>query len=549
MLSARPAAFVLALSVAAAAKAQAPTITMALPSAAAPGRAVDLTIRGSNLANPLSMWTSFPADVSFPADREQSASRATCRVTARPDAQVAVHALRFVTRGGVSGLHFLMVDDLPSVAEGGGNNSAKSAQSISAPVAVDGACESGVSDYYRVAAKKGQRVSVEVVAARLGSQLDPVVRLLDAAGRELAWCDDAPGAGPDCRFAHTVAADGDYVIELRDANYAGGADYRYRLRVGDFPLATVPFPLAAKRGTAAMFTFVGPDCAGILPVTLAVPEPGGALPLGVRYARADHRGGSGFVAAALAERDESVESEPNDTPLAASHLIVPSAVSGRLESAGERDVYQFPAKKNQRLVFRARTRSLGSPCDVLLQAYRPDGSKLAESKVEGATEGTLDATFPEDGTYRLVVEDIARAGGPDLAYRVEVEPYRPGYSLSVETDTVQAKPGGTFELKVTCTRRDYTSSVSLSLAGLRAESLEGATIGVGKNETTLKVKLPPDLKPGSLVHFGVVGTARFGDAEIVTPASTLPALRKQFPRLLYPPELTDGMLALGVREP
>ena len=171
----------------------------------------------------------------------------------------------------------------------------------------------------------------------------------------------------------------------------------------------------------------------------------------------------------------------------------------------------------------------------------------AESKVEGAAEPTLDVTAPEDGTYLLRVEELARAGGPALAYRVEAERYRPGFSLSVDTDKVDAKPGGEFEIKVTCARRDYAGAVTLSLEGLTPGRLDGATIAAGKPDTTLKVKLPPDLTPGTLIPFKIVGTANMNGAEFRAAASTAPALRKLFPRMLYPPEELDGTIALGVR--
>ena len=536
------------LCLSAKAAAQVPTIANILPCAAAPGRAVDVTVSGSNLDALAGAWTSFPARVSFPADQEQTSARATCRITAAPDVQVGIHALRVATRNGVSGLRLFMVDDLATVAATQGNGSTAAAQVLSPPVAVEGACDAGGSDFYKFHAGNGQRVAIEVVAARLGSQLDPVVRLLDGSGRELVWCDDSPGAGSDCRFARTFDADGDYVIELRDAGYGGGADYRYRLRVGDFPLANTSFPLGGKRGTAGMFSFVGPDCDGATPVTLIIPDVGGSVALGMKWAGA-RDGGSGFVSAAVGGLDESVESEPNDTPLAATRIAAPSAVSARLHSPNDRDFYELALAKGQRLLFRARTRSLGSPCDVLLQLYKADGSKLAESKVEGATEGTLDATVPSDGVYRLGVEEITRAGGPGLAYRLEVEPYRPGFSLGVETDTVQAKPGGTFEIKVSCVRRDYAGPISLEVQGFAAEVVEGATIAGGKNDTTLKVKTPAGLTPGTVVNFRITGTAKVGQAEYTATAGTMPALRKQFPRLLYPPEITDGIIALGVQRP
>ena len=61
-----------------------------------------------------------------------------------------------------------------------------------------------------------------------GENWGRLVRVLDSDGRELVYCDDAPGAGSDCRFSHTFAAAGAYLIEIRDVNYEGGVEYRYR---------------------------------------------------------------------------------------------------------------------------------------------------------------------------------------------------------------------------------------------------------------------------------------------------------------------------------
>jgi len=95
--------------------------------------------------------------------------------------------------------------------------------------------------------------------------MDALMRLLDSSGRELVYCDDSPGAGSDPRFAYTFAADGDYVLEIRDVNYEGSAEYRYRLRLGDFPIAACAFPLAGKRGTRARFRLEGPGCEALGP--------------------------------------------------------------------------------------------------------------------------------------------------------------------------------------------------------------------------------------------------------------------------------------------
>src|SRR5205807_9451608 len=63
-----------------------------------------------------------------------------------------------------------------------------------------------------------------------------------------------------------------YLIEIKDVLNRGGPDYVYRLRVGDFPLATTPVPMAARRGSKAKVQFTGPMVDGVAPVEVAVPR-------------------------------------------------------------------------------------------------------------------------------------------------------------------------------------------------------------------------------------------------------------------------------------
>ena len=533
---------VVLVALAAPAFAQTPVINRGVPSAVAPGKATEVVLHGAGLARPTAVWTSVGATTDLAGIGDD---RTACRFTLPPEAQVGIYGVRVATAGGVSNLHLFMADDLPTVAERGGNASPSAAQELVPPVAVDGATEPLAHDYYRVNAKRGQRLSVEVIATRLGSALEPVARLLDAAGRELAWSSGTPGAGGDCRFAHTFAADGDYLIELRDVGYEGGPAHRYRLRVGDFPLVAVPFPLGGRRGTAGMFSFLGDGCDDLPPALVALPAQGPRFALAARRAAS---GDYGFCSVVLGDVDETVEAEPNDAPESATPLALPGAVSGTFPTAGDADFYKVAARKGDRFTFRSRTRSAGSPCDVWLQWLRNGRERLAASKVEGGAEATLDVTAPEDGTYWLRVEEISRSGGAALAYRIEAERFRPGFTLAVESDKVDARAGGEFELKVTCARREYSGPIALSLDGLTPAKLDGATIPAGKQEAQLKVKLPANLPAGQIVHFHIIGAATVNGDAVRATASTAPALRKLFPRLLHPPEDLDGPVAVGVRE-
>ncbi len=77
----------------------------------------------------------------------------------------------------------------PEVLEREGNNTIATAQALVAPATVNGRI-SGLRgrsdvDVFRVSARKGQQLVIQVAADRLGSELDSVVEVLDASGREV----------------------------------------------------------------------------------------------------------------------------------------------------------------------------------------------------------------------------------------------------------------------------------------------------------------------------------------------------------------------------
>src|SRR5438552_7389802 len=493
---------------------QSPVLNHAVPSAVAPGKTTTLTFFGEKLNGATELWTSFPAKVSrISSDKtnDPSSGEIAFQLSVPKNSPVGIGAVELTTTNGISDLHLIMIDDLPSVTKSGTNKTIASVQELKPPVAVDGNCEELSLDYYTFKAKKSQRVSIEVVANRLGSPLDPVVRLLDAAGKELLYCDDDRATGSVSRVRFTSPATGRYVIELRDIGYQGGSKYRYRLRVGNFPLASAPFPLGARQGAQTKLTFVGRAVDGVRPVSLRVPENATRVPLNARFP-----GGKacGFVTLATGRLPEVMEIEPNETPEKATKIPVPSVVNGRFAKPKDRDWFEFSAGQGQRLVFSGKTRSLGSPCDLFMRLFNADGKQLAEADISGANEGTLTNKFNEAGTYRLFVEELNRGGEPDYVYRIEVEPFHAGFVLSLETNKVEASSGGSFGLKVTAARREYDGPITLSLAGLGDDFVLGNNvIAEKKNETSLKVKLPARVESGQMFHFTIVGQARVDDAD------------------------------------
>jgi len=133
----------------------------------------------------------------------------------------------------------MVVTSLPVTLEtdGDNNNSPAVAQPLSLPAAVSGRIESESDiDCFSFEAKKNDRISVEVLARRNGSELDSIVRILNEKGQSLIENDDMRLWGrrtlQDSMIENwAVPADGRYTIEIRDVHLRGGAGFVYGLEL------------------------------------------------------------------------------------------------------------------------------------------------------------------------------------------------------------------------------------------------------------------------------------------------------------------------------
>jgi hypothetical protein len=504
------------------ASAQEPKINSCTPGAITPGKPTEITFSGENLGGMQEVWLNFAGRTSVVKAEEKSA---LVRFELEKDTPCGVGALRVASSNGVSALQLLMIDDLASVSESGSNQTfAAAAQKISLPVAIDGVCNEAGFDFFRFAAKKGQTLSIETVAQRLGSLADTVIRILDEQGKEVAFCDDG-GASRDSRFIFKAPASDQYVLELRDMSYGGGEGYRYRLRIGEFPLITAVFPPAIQQGKTETIHWLGPDVHGLKPQKGA---PG--------MVSASRKGQSGFATVIRSDSEEAVEVEPNDN-IEAANRIGSGGVSGRFEKDADRDVFQFEARKDQRLVFEAATRSLNSPCDALMRILKADGSQIAQSH-----EGTMTNTFKEDGTYFMELRELTGKGATDFVYRLEIKPLERGFELSAESDHFEIKDGK-LALKITCFRHDYAGPVTLA-AKNDWFTLEDNVIAEKKTNTVLKLSPKEACPRGEILQLRITGTARIGEREVTERVGTAAALRRLWPRMaVLPPELDEEIAA------
>ncbi len=315
---------------------------------------------------------------------------------------LGLYPLRLATRRGLSNLRLLAVDDLPQMVDNDKNTSRENAQPIPLPCAVTGRCDAEKADYYKITVTAGQRLSFDVLGRRVGSPIDPQMAIYHAKTmRELAFDNDSPGCQGDPRIHYLFKEAGDYLIEIKDVLNRGGPDYVYRLRVGDFPLATVPVPMAGRRGTKATVHFAGPAVEGVGPVDVAVPaDPAVAA---VWLAPKGPSGLYGWpVALALSDHDELVETEPNNERAKANRLPVPGGITGRFQQSDDTDYYVFTAKKGQKLQIVAHTLDLYSPTLVyMVLKNAKTGADIAKNNPQAAAPADQRIDFTAARRRRL----------------------------------------------------------------------------------------------------------------------------------------------------
>jgi hypothetical protein len=537
------------------APAQFPTLNMPMPMGIQQGTALELTLTGTNLANPTTVWTSIPgAKVTIPADNNNGKDPAKLRVLLEvpKGAPIGYHSLRVATTQGPSNLRLFCVDDLPQTVSDGKNKSKAAAQALAVPSVVAGTISAEASDWYKITAQAGQRISFDVLGRRLGSAIDPQLAIIDPRnGKEIAFNNDALGLQTDPRITYTFKEAGEYLLEIRDVTYRGAPDFVYRLRVGDFPCATTPLPMAAKRGSTVQVNFAGTQVENVPAVAVAVPADPTLDAVWVTPKGAN--GLSGWpVSLMVSDVDEVVEQEPNNEIAKANRIPVPGAVTGRFLEKGDIDYYVLPLKKGRYLI-EAQTLELDSPTEVIMTLKDAKGANLLPP-TDPAKPTVLDYTAPADGDYYLSVEHLLNAFGPVETYRVSVVPYEPTFSVPLLLDRHGVPQGSVGAIALgNPARRDYAGPIEVSIVGV--PGLTGQTIlqpGLppaqpNQPAALLFVNATPDA-PLGLHNVKVQCKATINGKVVTTYASVRTAVTAALGGLPFPPRDLYTPTAIAVTE-
>lgn len=538
-------ACLIALGLTTVGRADPPVVKEISPYGVKRGAATNIRITGANLSGNPRLVSPFPCTPGSNPEAAKGSDAAHWNLELAVPASVplGVYPIRVQTDGGISNPILVAVGQLPRFEEKEDNNSHATAQPLPAlPLAVEGTTASNDVDYFRFTGRKGERIVLDAQCARIGSGVDPAIRLTraDAARTFIASADESPGLLTDCRLTATLPADGDYIVELSDSRYQGGGRPIYRLLIGSIPMAEEVFPLGGRAGETTGLELRGGTLGAAaegFTIVAATPrrspalswfQPAIAAPAGNWGAGLDVESLNPLIVGGVPELREAVESG------VATKGAPPVVFNGRIGRPGETDRFKVAVAPGDRLSIRVQAAALGSALDGSLQALGTNGAvvgsaddqTVAGPKVNNQPtsyidpDPALDLTVPGGTTeITLALRDLEGRGGIGYPYRIVVEPITPAFELTLEDAQISVPRGGTAAVPVTLVRKGFNDEVVVVVdsppAGL---TVRPGIVAAGQLVGVLTMSAAPDAA-FQAVPLKIVGRGKIGAVPVEAVAS------------------------------
>ncbi|MBR4665457.1 MAG: hypothetical protein IKO93_16450, partial [Lentisphaeria bacterium] len=313
------------------------------------------------------------------------------------------------------------------------------------PTVINGQIMPGETDRWFFTAKKGEKLVFRTFARCMipfmgdcvPGYFQCILELKDSKNNRIAFADDR-GFDPDPLLCCTIPADGEYVLEVRDALYRGRADFVYRIR--------------AWKGDPPKFKISKPNL---------------NLPL--------------MKTGELAK---------------ARTVKCPVLLQGCIAAPAQTDKFVIEAEKGEKIVGEVFARQLGSQLDSRLTVLGPDGKSVAfnddyKRVLAGPllqhTDSWLCFTAPESGKYTFLLTDTSSLGSPDHAYFLRIDHPKPSFKVYVTASSKAVFINGATPLKLLVEPQDgFNKDIRLRIKSPNGYYIIGSNIiPAGCKETTI----------------------------------------------------------------
>ncbi|MCX7420617.1 MAG: PPC domain-containing protein [Planctomycetia bacterium] len=442
----------------------------------------------------------------IPRGEKESVDQLKLKVAVDSTATLGVHEFRVAAASGASTCGQLLVIDGPVVTEQTEPHADREkAQTVQIGQTISGMLTAKEQvDVYKITAAAGQSVTFAMHCFRFFykrhnqfDQLDPIVVISDATGRELSSNDDFHFADSLVNYKFEQA--GDFFITVRDIDFNGTASFAYVLQTTDRPFITAAFPLVVSPSGPMTFQVAGFNIANpaaeLVANSLLNPAPFG------RHSVQLSPGVPAFnpVFVEVTDLPLVADVEPNDKLDQHQVVSFPQGINGRMDQPNDVDSYALTLRAGQAVRCEVKARRIGSSLDSTIRVLNAQGGVLAANDdIHPSTKDSLLVfTAPADGVYTLQIRDLLYRGGPSFGYFLSVKPDLPDFTVQCDEDRAGLGPGTNMPWYVKVTKSGgFNAPVEFRIEGLPAGvTVNPLTIPAHAADGVLILQAAADAKP------------------------------------------------------
>ena len=480
----------------------------------------------------------------------QIAESVLVEINIAPDAEPGNRELRIETSLGLTNPMVFHVGHLPEIRELEPNNqkaipdlpnipkkvNLPKVEPLEPPILLNGQIMPGDVDRFRFRAQKGQKLVIQAHARSLIPYLADAVpgwfqatlALYDSKGSEVAFADDYR-FNPDPVLFYQIAQDDEYELEIRDSIYRGREDFIYRIAVSEQPFITEIFPLGGRQNTETTAIVKGFN----LPQT--------KLNLDTQtdddsFRQTVYNNGKEYsnpITYAVDNLPECNETESNNSINDAQQIELPMIINGRIETAGDIDIFHFKGRTGEKIVAEVYARRLNSPLDSVLRLTDHKGNviewnddhmikdshlhKDITGLVTHHADSYLMTDLPKNGIYYMHLADSQNHGGEPFAYRLRIEKPQGDFALRVTPSSLSTPSGGIIPICVHALRKDgFKGEIEIVLKDSPGFKLHGQLIPKDKDHVWMTLTTPKEA-PEKPLNIQLQGRAEINGKTLTRP--------------------------------
>ena len=412
----------------------------------------------------------------------QLADRVRIQITIDKNVPCGLYDLRLQGAQGLSNKLPFEVSSYPNIIENTKSSMVKPTKVASLPAVLCGYVTPGGIDYFRFSGKKGEtlvasvkgRQLVPYIADAVPGWFQPVIKIVDDKGKEVAYSDDYYH-NVDPVIITKLPKTGEYTLMIHDAIYRGRQDFNYRIQLGVIPFVTGRYPAYGIAGKKVTQHIEGVNL-GANKQTIKVKEEGYN-----QLTFTNEIGTSNAVSYYTLPKGLKLVHSPKE----GSKLTLLTAFADSLTKESRIKRYRIGVVEREEIIVELIGRRNGSRIDAVMRLLDKSGNIVAEvDDTEDPIQGLM--TFHADpvlkykprsnGDYILEVEDLHRGYGQDYHYLLRRHSQLPSFNAFVSPAYITVPSGG-------------TSTFSVSVTGKMKRPAELVVKGLPKGFTTSSLKM------------------------------------------------------------